>query len=174
MSSKAPATKRKFRSAWEEIDYLYHKVLYWFYSRQDRRQASFFAERLRPLVVSVDPSCQAILGASCRALPGELAGDLWSAIQAREREIHLIRQLLQSDAPPAAQLPPAELSDRLDLLAILYWHAGNLVPAREVLQDSQNWCAEKGIPFDGQELLDELDQELEATAANGVSATERR
>lgn len=170
MRTKAPATRRRFRTDWEQIVYLYHKVLYWFYTREDRRQAALFAERLRPLVATADPNCEAILGASSRALLAELSGDLWVAIRSREREIELMRRLADANPPPAAALGPDELSDRLDLLALLYWKADNLVRAVQILEESKQLCAKHHVPFDGQDVLDEVRREQEAIARNGTES----
>jgi len=34
MKVKAPPDRRKFASAWDEIGYLYGKLLYWLYQRE--------------------------------------------------------------------------------------------------------------------------------------------
>jgi hypothetical protein len=169
MRAKAPGTKRRFRTAWEQIEYLYHKMLYWFYDRADRRQAGPFAERLRTLLFKSDPTCEAILGASARALLAEFDGDLWTAIRSREREIELLRRLIEAKAPPAVKPGPDDIADRLDLLASLYWEAGDLARAEETLLESQRHCARHGIVFDGQEMLDELRLERKSAGPNGIA-----
>jgi hypothetical protein len=170
MREKAPATQRKFHSNWEEIEYLYHKILHWFYGRHDRHRALAFADRLWRLVAEADPKQVAILGASCRALLAELAGDLPAAIRYRKKEIDLLRRLQQLN-PPAEVMPgPDDISDRLDLLAILYWNQGNLAKAEQVLEESRQLCESSGIKFDGKKLLADVRREmlLEDGRRNGV------
>jgi hypothetical protein len=167
MHPKAPTTLRKFPSDWAEIEYLYHKILYWFYQRQDRRRALRFAPRLWRVLAKADPEPDsvAILGASCRALLAELEGDLPVAIRYRKKEIELLRRLQQLN-PPAEVMPgPDDISDRLDLLAILYWNKGDLAKAEQILEESKQLCESSGIKFDGKQLL--ADVRRERLGANG-------
>lgn len=39
MKTMPPPDRRKFADGRDEMEYLYHKLLYWFYGRQDRRRA---------------------------------------------------------------------------------------------------------------------------------------
>ena len=39
MKTKAPPDRRKFADERDQIDYLYHKLLYWLYEREDRVRA---------------------------------------------------------------------------------------------------------------------------------------
>jgi hypothetical protein len=167
MREQAPPTKRKFRSAWDQIDYLYHKLLYWFYHRSDRRHARRFASRLTRLVARADPHHETILGMSCRALIAELAGDLRKAIQYREQEIRFIEQVLRPGSPPLPDMGFDDVSDRMDLLAILHWNAGDPARAAEILEQSKRYCANHHLRFDGQDLLDEVRDELKAAPHNG-------
>ena len=36
MNTKPPPDRRKFADERDHIDYLYHKLLYWLYEREDR------------------------------------------------------------------------------------------------------------------------------------------
>jgi hypothetical protein len=170
MRDKAPPTKRKFATDWEEIDYLYFKILHWFYGRHDRRRASAFADRLWRLVAEADPKEEAILGASCRAILAEVEGDLHAAIRYRKKEIALLRRLQQL-IPPAEVMPgPDDISDRLDLMAILYWNLGDLAQAERILEESKQLCESSGIKFDGKDLLRDVRKErlLENGRGNGL------
>jgi hypothetical protein len=167
MREQAPPTKRKFRSAWDQIDYLYHKMLYWFYDRADRRHARRFASRLKRLVAKADPHHETILGMSCRALIAELAGDLRRAIQYREREIRFIEQVLRPGSPPLPDMGFDDVSDRMDLLAILHWNLGDAAKAAEILEESKRYCAKHHIRFDGQDVIDEVRAELGTASRNG-------
>src|SRR5438093_7196503 len=93
MTPKPPPTRRAFADPRDELDYLYHKLLYWFYERGDARKARPFAERLRRLLRVASPGNNAIFGEECRSLIDEVKGDRRSAIAHRENEIRLIRQL---------------------------------------------------------------------------------
>ena len=55
-----------------------------------------------------------------------------------------------------------DLSDRLDILATLYAEQGNLGRAVELLHESRRFCESHQIPFDGQDLLDEYEQDRRA------------
>lgn len=168
MLEKAPPTRRKFQGIWDQIKYLYHKTLYWAYEKQNWRQAQRFAVPLKRLVAEADPEAEAYLGMSCRALVAEVEGDLRKAIQFREREIDMIRRLIQLDVPEGARLDLDELSDSLDLLALHYWELGDLPKALEILDQSKRYCAKHQIPFDGQDIIDEVRGELQAASRNGA------
>jgi hypothetical protein len=84
---------------------------------------------------------------------------LSKAIQYREAEIKLIKRLWEiSRGTPGEefvfqQYDVSDLSDRYDLLAILYHDAGNLDKAIQILRESEQLCKENGIRFDGKDLL---------------------
>src|SRR5207253_3760224 len=106
--------------------------LHWFYPVRDRGKALRFCERLEELLRKVASRHEAILGESCWSLLYEVRGDLPKAIASREHEIKLIRQLWKiSKGTPGEEVAlkhydVSDLSDRLDLLAILYHDAGDL------------------------------------------------
>ena len=166
MKSKPPPERRKFADAWDEIGYLYDKLLYWLYQRDDAQKARPFAERLERLLARADPDHEAIFGQECRSLVYETKGDLPKAITHREKEIRLIRRLhkISRDAPHERivlqQYGHNDLSDRLDLLAVLYHDSGDLDSALETLHESQQLCDRHGIKFDGEDLLREYVDEL--------------
>jgi tetratricopeptide (TPR) repeat protein len=159
--TEANGNRRKFNSDWDEILYLRDKVLTAFYGRGDRRDALRFCGRLERLLRKADPKEEAILGAECRALLWEVRGDLDKAIRYREHEITLIKRLRRISARSPvrdwvlAGYGISDLSDRLDLLAILYHNRGDLRTALNILRRSKRLCQAHGEPFDGQDLLDE-------------------
>ncbi|MGA7497752.1 MAG: hypothetical protein WBX00_13595, partial [Isosphaeraceae bacterium] len=87
------------------------------------------------------------------------------AIRRRECEIRKILELhsLACGKPGWAyvfrQYDYGDVSDRLDLLASLYANVGDWERAIATLRESKAYCDGHGIPFDGQDLLDEFEQE---------------
>src|SRR5262245_27388240 len=140
MATKSGAVRRKFSDVWDEIDYLYHKVLSWFYDRGNRAKALPYCRRLEALLPEADPEGQAILAEECRSLVAEVKGDLRDAIRFREHEIELIKELhrLTADSPEKefarSGYDYEGLSDQLDLLAALYHEAGDLEKALAALR----------------------------------------
>jgi tetratricopeptide (TPR) repeat protein len=159
MSTKSPPTRRKFKTAGDEINYLYDKLLFWLYGRGNPRQALRFAGRLERLLTPSDR--EAIMGQECLSLIRELKGDLPRAIKHRNEEIRLIRRLHETSLhTPSREIilkayDFSDLSDRLDLLAILYHELGDLDEAIRVLEESKQLCRSHRIPFDAQDVLDE-------------------
>jgi tetratricopeptide (TPR) repeat protein len=172
MKTKTIRTQRKFHGAWDEIGYLRMKILDWFYGRDNRRKALPFCDRLQALLERTPDAHEAILGEECWSLIHEVRGELAEAIAYREREIELIKRLHRiSVNTPGRDIVLREygysdLSDRFDLLAILYHDAGNLSKAIQVLKESRRLCQRHGIAFDGDDLLRDY---LAEAAANGQS-----
>ena len=52
-----------------------------------------------------------------------------------------------------------DLSDRLDLLAVLYHDNGDLDKAIKTLQESRQLCQEHGLEFDGGDMLEDYIEE---------------
>jgi hypothetical protein len=98
-------------------------------------------------------------------LIAEARGELDRAIEHREHEIALIRKLRRSAATsPSWEFilhgyQVSDFSDRLDLLALLYWEAGDLDKAVMTLRKSARWCKEHCIRFDGRSVLRDCLQE---------------
>jgi tetratricopeptide (TPR) repeat protein len=159
MTSECPPSRRKFYHEWDAIEYFYHKILYWFYQRHDRRRALRFCDQLEKLLQRTPSSHEAIFGEAAWSLLYEVKGDLPKAIKYRESEIRLIEHLWEiSRGTPGEdfifkQYDVSDLSDRMDLLAILYYDAGNLDKAISVLRESEQLCKTHGIRFDGKDLL---------------------
>ncbi len=171
MKSKAPPARRKFVTAWDEIGYLYDKLLYWLYDRGNAAKTRRFAERLERVLAKMTPKHEAILGEECWSLVHEAKGDLPKAIQFRENEIRLIRDLHAiSHHTPAEKVVfekygYADLSDRLDLLAVLHHDNGDRDRAIDTLNESRQLCEEHGIPFDGADILREYLEEKNSAPA---------
>src|SRR5262249_26052563 len=154
MKTKSPPTRRKFKSEWDEITYLYHKILHWFYPLRDRSKALRFCKRLEVLLKKVASSHEAIFGEECWSLLYEVKGDLPKAITYRKSELKLIKKLWKiSEKSPSRdyvlqRYDYSDFSDRLELLAILYHDAGDLDRAIDVLEESKRFCEAHQIRFD--------------------------
>ena len=165
MKVKAPAQRRKFANEWDEVGYLYDKLLYWLYQREDAGKARSYAKRLEELLPKADAHHEAIFGEECWSLVYEAKGDLLKAIQHRENEIRLIRRLhaISRNAPhkrlALKDYGWDDLGDWLDLLATLYHDSGQLDRAIHTLQESKRLCEEHGIAFDGADILQEYLEE---------------
>jgi tetratricopeptide (TPR) repeat protein len=165
MKVKPPPPRRKFANTWDEIGYLYDKLLYWLYQREDAGKARPYAERLAKLLRKATPNHEAIFGEECWSLVYETKGDLRRAIEHRENEVRLIRrlhELARNATQPEVVLKDYgydDLSDRLDLLATLYHASGDLDKAITTLQESKKLCEAHGIKFDGEDMLQEYLEE---------------
>jgi hypothetical protein len=163
--SKPPPGRRRFAGDWDQIGYLYDKLLYWLYQRADPSKACPNAERLERLLPRVDPDHEAIFGEECWSLVHEAKGNLPKAIEHRENEVRLIRRLHRvSRGAPHEEVALRDygyddLSDRLDLLAVLYHDSGQLDRAVSTLETSRKLCERHGLAFDGEDLLQEYLEE---------------
>jgi tetratricopeptide (TPR) repeat protein len=161
MPTEIERTRRKFDGPWDEIKYLRGKLLLWFYDRYDRRKAREFAERMVPLLKKVARHGDNILGEECWSLVYEARGQFAKAIEHRRKEIELIRLILREaeKSPHPEEIyrlyDYSDLSDRFDLLAILYHDAGDRERAIETLEDSKRLCRKQRIKFDAQDVLDD-------------------
>lgn len=168
MKTKPPPDRRKFANHWDEIEYLYHKLLYWLYEREDESKARAYADRLEKVLAKADPKQEAILGQECRSLVSETKGDFPKAIEHREHEIRLIRCLHEISLGTATEpitlrdYGYPDLSARLDLLARLYHSAGQLDRAITTLEESKRLCKEHRIRFDAADMLAEYREEKRA------------
>jgi hypothetical protein len=161
MKTEPPPQRRKFAGARDEMDYLYHKLLYWLYERQDRARARAFGKRLARLLSRVSPAHDAIFPEECRSLICEASEDLQGAIAHRASEIRLIKRLHETSrhTPQEEEVFGLygydDLRDRLDLLATLYHDSGAVDQALAVLGESKQLCEEQGVAFDGDDILQE-------------------
>lgn len=159
MKTKPPAVRRIFANPWDQIGYLHDRLLFWLYQRGEARMARRFTTQMDRLLADLDPKQESILGQECRSLISEAKVDLEGAIKHRTNEIQMIRRLQEisrgtpSEAHVLKNHGVADLSDRLDLLAVLYRNNGDLQQAIEVLRESKALCQSHGIAFDGGDLL---------------------
>jgi hypothetical protein len=159
MKTKPPVDRRKFNGIWDEINYLRDKLLYWLYARENTSRALPYARRLQRLLPKADPAHESIVASEAWSLAFEAEGRFPKAIERRENEIRLIRRLLDVSRGLAneqfilATYGFGELSDRLDLLAMLRHNHGDLDGAIRALRESRELCEEHGIKFDGVVLL---------------------
>jgi hypothetical protein len=148
----------------EDVESLYHDLLRKFYEDADLAGAARVAKRLEQQLVSETEAARSIRGDEIRSLLAELRGDWDEAIRNREREIRRILALhtIQEHATReyiCDQYSYSDIADRLDLLANLFARRGDLDCAIETLIESREFCELHHIPFDGQELLDEFEQD---------------
>jgi hypothetical protein len=171
MKSKAKTRRKKVPNTWDGIETLYHRLLNSWYSKHDRTKALPIANRLEAALERVSTGRSSIKAAECRSLIAEVRGNLAEAIEQREKEIRLIRRLhnISLDTPGRdfvlRRYDLSDVSDRMDLLAMLYHDAGNLDKALQILRRSKRLCQSHGIPFDGADLLEEYTAEQKAALA---------
>ena len=169
MRSKSPENRRRFENYWDEILYLYYKVLYWFYPVRSRARALRFSRRLERLLRLHKVESYVAKGQECWSLIYEVRGDLRNAIKHRRREISLIKRV-RVLAPRVCGYEVADLCDRLELLAILYHEAGDLKRAIAALKESRMRSRRAGIKFDGEDLMRDYSLELKP----GLASHQRR
>ncbi len=155
-----------------EIDALYCKLLNVFYQKEDRSHAQKLAALLETAMEASPDESDSIRGEGIRALIAEVRGDYAEAARSREAEVRKILELhsLAANTPNwryiSRQYDFSDVSDRLDLLATLYDSQGELDRAIATLLESKRYCESHQIPFDGQDLLDEM----EKAAQTGTSS----
>jgi hypothetical protein len=165
MKTKPPPDRRKFADTRDQIDYLYHKLLYWLYEREDSVRARTFAQRLGTLLSEPSSGHDAILPEECRSLICEANDDLPGAIKHRENEVRLIKKLheMSRNIPQQEDIFRLDgyddLSDRLDLLAVLSHDSGNSDKAIRILHESKQLCEKHGVKFDGQDIIEEYEKQ---------------
>lgn len=183
MKTDPPPARRKFTSIRDKAEYLYDNLLYWLYEREEPNRARPFAERLARMLSEEAAGEEAIFPEGCWSLICEARRDIIGAIRHRENEIRLMERLHEiSDNSPTREgilkiYGYDDLSDRLDLLALLYREAGNLDRAIEALEKSKRLCEMHGIRFDGEDILEEcleerLFQEPRLTTSWSTPATD--
>ncbi len=149
----------------EEVETLYASLIDVFYDKTDRERARQIATKLQRILDNRPDVADSIRGEEIRSLIAELNGNLQEAIRRRECEIRRILELhsLACGKPGWAyvlrQYDYGDVSDRLDLLASLYFSVGDWDRAIATLRESKAYCEGHGIAFDGQDLLDEFEQE---------------
>ena len=145
-----------------EVDLLCQELVRQFYEKANRPRAETIAARLQVELSMWPEFAESIRGEEISSVIAELHGDYATAIASREAEIRKILELhtLAMNTPSWAyvsrQYDFSDVSDRLDLLATLYDRRGDTQRALAILRESKSYCANHNIPFDGQDLLDEI------------------
>lgn len=171
MSTRTNRNGAKPAPAPQELDALYLKLVKLLYEAGDRKEARQVAARLEKSLASAPDIAGSIRGEEIRSLVAESRGDYAEAARSREAEIRKILQLHALTANTAhwehvsQQYDFADVSDRLDLLATLYDSQGDRGRAVAVLLESKQYCQSHQIPFDAQDMLDELGQPSVAAAS---------
>jgi hypothetical protein len=145
---------------------LHLELLTALYEDEDIERARSIGDRLEVLLSKNAKFAGSILIDEIHSLIAESRGDWGEAIRCREREIRKILELhnlatTKQDRPYVlGQYDHSDVSDRLDLLAMLYADQGDLGQAVETLKDSRSYCSAHDVSFDGHELLNDLEGEL--------------
>ncbi len=176
MTRKVPRNRNGACQVTDEIEALYHELLGAFYEDADDERARPIISRLEAALKDRPEFPDSIRGEEIHSIIAELQGDLAEAVRYREREIRKIHELHRlAEGTPGwdyvlRQYDPSDLSDRLDLLAILYANQGDFQRAIATLQESKQYCESHRIAFDGQDCLDDFtltrvhaDQEAQQT-----------
>jgi hypothetical protein len=177
MSNKAAVKRRQPVDGAHDIDELYSELLHLFYDEEDRVGATTVARRLEAALAARPDFAGSIRAEEVRALLAELRGDLAEASRSREAEIRKILELhlLAVNTPSwpfvLRQYDYSDLSDRLDLLAILYAEQGDLDRAVATLLESKQLCESHQVPFDGKDLLRDFER---ARVSGGRSQGRRK
>ena len=140
---------------WHEIEDLYFKILELTYAKKQHARAMPHALRLLRLLEKLDPQCESLLGMASRCLIAELDDDIEEAVRYRLMEIAGIKKLLDEldeSTLEAIKIDHTDYSDRLDLLALNYLDLKRYDDALAVLNESEAYCREHGIPFDGKDI----------------------
>ncbi len=166
MNSKTPIKKNgAAMPSSTELESLYHELLKWYFDECDFPRARKVAIQLEHLLNTLPEYAHSIRGEEIRAIIAELNDDLEEAIHSREAEIRKIMALhnLTINTPNWPSILKrydfSDVSDRLDLLAALYDKSGDIGRAVAILNESKQLCLSHQIPFDAQDLLDELESD---------------
>lgn len=153
-------TRRKFDGDWDQVDYCYHKILHWFYSRRpNRSRASRFCRTLEPLLKRVANKHEVIWGEECWSLLYEVRGELDKAILYRKSEIRLIKRLLKLK-PRQDYYDASDLADRWILLGMLHKEANNIREAIRAVREAKHVCVRSRVKFCSNDLLREYEAEM--------------
>lgn len=160
----------------ESVESLYVELVRLFYEEGDREGADLIAARLDAVLAARPDVAESIRGEEIRSIIAELRGDMVQAIRSREAEIRKILELHSTTRHTphwefvSRRYDDGDVSDRLDLLAVLYDEHGDTPRAIATLRESKHYCEQHGIPFDGQDVLDELQAERGAKPRKGKAS----
>ena len=179
MGSKVQRNGRASPAGGNRVEALYHEFLKAFYADGDRARARAIAPRLEAAVRASPAYAGSIRAEEISSLLAELNGDYAAAARSREAEIRRILELhsLAVNTPswPAIsrRYDYSDVSDRLDLLALLYDQQGDTDRAIAVLRESRQYCESHNIPFDGVDVLEELESARKPAAKRAVGIRKR-
>ncbi|HUY91899.1 MAG TPA: hypothetical protein VMV10_24375 [Pirellulales bacterium] len=180
MTSRVRRNHRQPPHDADEIERLYVKLLRAFYEKPNRKSALAVAATLKSALAARPEFQDSIRAEEIRSLLAELHGDLAAAARCREAEIRKILELYSQAVNTTSweyvhrQYGFADVADRLDLLAALYDKQGDTERAIATLRESKHWCESHQVPFDGQDLLDELSKASPAPARRQRRETAQR
>lgn len=180
--AKAPPNKRRFDSSWDELWYLYYKMLYWDYRRQRPSRAKPFARRAHKLMARMKNVRASAFGQECLAIVSEVEGHWRVAVRHRKAQIRLIeriRHLAKTEHPLArkailTKFTPETFADAYNLLSIDLWCAGALPEALQVLTLSRKLCHAHRLRFDGADLVRDISSELQRNRRTTTRPTSTR
>lgn len=166
--SPPPPTRRKFSSAADEQFYLYDKLLYWFYERENPSRSRWFANKMRSFLEKEAHDHENIIDNECLALIHEVEKDWERAEYYRRREIYYIeklRELAKTEHPIVrkrilSDFTEEDLAGRYNLLSITLWEAGKLEDALIALEKSEQLCIAGGYEFEGMDLRKDIEEDL--------------
>jgi len=170
MSTKTRSNGAETVPAPREFDSLYLSLVKLFYEKNDRKGTEKLVLRLEKVLAASPDYSDSIRGEEIRSLIAEFRGDFAEAARSREAEIRKILELHALTANTkhwkyvSRQYDFSDVSDRLDLLAILYDRQGKLERAISTLLESRHYCESHRIAFDAQDLLEELEQSRNGAA----------
>jgi tetratricopeptide (TPR) repeat protein len=180
MKPKLSADRKKSGDVWARMGRAYDRLVYWLYERQDASRARPLADRLEQLLAGLGPDAESsIFAEECRSLVHEARGNLVKAIKHREGEVRLIRRLHRQAKGTAGadfvfrQYSHADLSDRLDLLAMLYHDGGDLEKAIKTLKEAKKLCEARGMEFGGEDALREYREEASKRATKNAGTQKK-
>jgi hypothetical protein len=185
MATRTLQRRPKKNGTANQLEEIYLDFLRAYYEEGNQAQAKKIATRLSAALAAHPEFADSIRAEEIRSLLAELRGDFTDAIRSRESEIRKIFELhslalyTPSQAAVLRQYDFSDISDRLDLLAVLYADQGDLDRAVRTLRESKLFCAAHRISFDGQDLLSELERKLssktrKARASKKVLTTANR
>lgn len=146
----------------DDLEDLYLEFLQAFYEDEDHPRSLRLAGRLEVEMARRPDLSGSIRGDEIRSLISELNGDLESAVKDRQREIRKIFELhsLSWNSPSweyvLRQYDYRDISDRMDILAALYARMGDYKEAASLLHESRDFCMSHKIPFDAEDLLEDV------------------
>lgn len=98
--NQAPATRMKFTSDSDELNYVKIKVEYYLHEVKNRSAAVFYRNRLSDLISRLKKKLAgSILLVECNALLSELNHDKEGELEFREKELEVIEEILKAGVP---------------------------------------------------------------------------